>query len=174
MQNNVVNMNAALINTLLSLIPTAFKLFYKQEQMMNPNTVFRQCFDWFVIKYRHTLAKDRKANWMAMAANWHPLMGFEVVTLCLFCGITFASLSGHPITDKDTVDIGVGILNRTLLFPEEYKTWILHGSNASKTIDRVSFKTFWENTVQNAVFTAVAASQHGYGMAATDNDASVQ
>ena len=43
--NNVVNMNAALIDTLLSLIPTAFKLLYEQERMMDPNAVFRQCFD---------------------------------------------------------------------------------------------------------------------------------
>jgi hypothetical protein len=49
--NNVVNMNAALIETLLSLIPMAFKLLYEQEQMMDPNAVFHQCFDVFVTKY---------------------------------------------------------------------------------------------------------------------------
>ncbi len=31
MQNNVVNMNTALIRTHLSLIPMAFKILYKQE-----------------------------------------------------------------------------------------------------------------------------------------------
>jgi hypothetical protein len=74
---------------------------------------------------------------MAMAANWHPSMGFAVLTLRLFCGITFASLSGCPITDKDTVNIGVHVLNRTGLFPKEYKTWILHGNEASKMNDFV-------------------------------------
>jgi hypothetical protein len=39
-RNNVINMNVVLINMLLSLIPMAFKLIYKQERMMNPNTVF--------------------------------------------------------------------------------------------------------------------------------------
>jgi hypothetical protein len=43
MQNFVIDLNAALIDTLLSLIPTAFKLLYKQERMMNPNAVFQQC-----------------------------------------------------------------------------------------------------------------------------------
>ncbi len=33
------------------------------------------------------------------------------------------------------------------------------------------FKSFGENAVQIAAFTAVLASQHGYGMAATDEDA---
>ncbi len=42
MQNNIINMNAALNDTLVSLIPTAFKLIYEQEPMMNPNAVFRQ------------------------------------------------------------------------------------------------------------------------------------
>ncbi len=124
-RNNVINMNAALIDTLLSLIPTTFKLLYKQERMMNPNAVFRQCFNWFVTKYGCTSAKDRETNCTAMAADWHPSMGFEVLTSLLFRSVTFASLSGHPITDKDTVDIGVRVLNRTGLFAEEYKTWIL-------------------------------------------------
>jgi hypothetical protein len=59
-----------------------------------------------------------------MAADWHPSMGFEVLTSRLFPGVTFASLLGQQITDKDTVDIGVRVLNHTGLFTEEYKTWI--------------------------------------------------
>ena len=118
-------MNAALIDTLLSLIPMAFKLLYEQERIINPNAVFHQCFDWFVTKYGCTSAKNRKTNRTAMATDWHPSMGFEVLTSCFFHSITFASLSGHPITNKDTVDIGVRVLKRTGLFAEEYKTWIL-------------------------------------------------
>ena len=34
------------------------------------------------------------------------------------------------------------------------------------------FKSFWENAVQIAAFTSVPASQHGYGMAVTDDDVS--
>jgi hypothetical protein len=66
-RNNGVNMNTALIDTLLSLIPMAFKLPYKQECMMNPNIAFLQCFDWFIIKYGHTSAELYKSNWMAIA-----------------------------------------------------------------------------------------------------------
>ena len=96
-----------LIDTLLSLTPTVFKLLYEQKRMTNPNSVFFcQCFDLFVITYGHTLAKDHATNQLAMAANWHPLMGFEVLTSHLFHGITCTSLSGHPIMDKDAVNIG--------------------------------------------------------------------
>jgi uncharacterized membrane protein YgcG len=170
-QNNVVNMNTVLINTLLSLIPMAFKILYKQEQMMDPNEVFCQCFDWFVIKYGCTLAEDHETNCTAMAADWHPSMGFEVLTSRLFCGVTVASLSRHPITNNDTIDIGVCILNCTGLFAKEYKAWILRGNNASKANNFAAFKSFWENAVQIAAFTSVPANQHGYGMAATDEDA---
>ena len=170
-RNDVVNMNAALIDTLLSLIPSAFKLLYEQERMMDPNAVFRQCFNWFVAKYGRTSAEDRETNRTAMAADWHPSMGFEVLTSRLFRGVTFASLSGHPITDKDTVDIGVRVLNRTGLFGEEYKAWILRGDDPNNAIDFAAFKSFWENAVQIAAFTAVPASNHGYGMGmANDED----
>ena len=91
-------------------------------------------------------------------------MGFEVLTSRLFRGVTFASLSGHPITDKDTVDIGVHVLNRTGLFGEEYKARILRGNDPNNAIDFAAFKSFWENAVQIASFTAVPASNHGYGI----------
>ena len=89
---------------------------------MDLNAVFSQCFDWFVTKYGRTFAKDCETNRMKMTADWYPSMGFEVLTSRLFRGVTFASLSGHPITDKDTVDIGIHVLNCTGLFAEEYKT----------------------------------------------------
>jgi hypothetical protein len=139
--------------------------------MMDPNAVFCQFFEWFVLKYRCTSAEDRKTNRTAMAAKWHPSMGFEVLALRLFHGITFASLSGHPIANKDTVDIGVHVLNCTGLFAKEYKAWILHGNNASKTNDFSAFKSLWENAVQIAAFTSVPASQHGYDMATINKDA---
>ena len=105
-----------------------------------------------------------------MATNWHPSMGFEVLTSRLFHGVTLASLSGHPVTNKDTVDIGVHVLNCTGLFAEEYKMWILQGKYTNNAIDFSAFKSFWENAVQIAA-SSVPASQHGYGMAVTNDDA---
>jgi hypothetical protein len=66
------------------------------------------------------------------------------------------------------------ILNCTGLFSKEYKMWILRGNGTSKMNDFSSFKTFWENAVQISEFTAVPASQHGYGMPATNNNTLVQ
>jgi hypothetical protein len=54
--HNVINMNAVLIDTLLSLISSAFKLLYEHERMLNPN------YYWFVINYGRTLAKIVRPN----------------------------------------------------------------------------------------------------------------
>ena len=39
-------------------------------------------------------------------------------------------------------------------------------------MDFAAFRTFWESAVNIAVFTATPASQHGYGMSATEDDTS--
>jgi hypothetical protein len=52
--------------------------------------------------------------------------------------------------------------------------WILHGNDASKTNNFVSFKTFWENSVKISVSTVIPTGKHGYSMAATDDNALAQ
>jgi hypothetical protein len=48
--NNIINMNPALIDTFLDLVPVAFKQSYVQIRMENPNSVFCKMFAWFVTK----------------------------------------------------------------------------------------------------------------------------
>ncbi len=172
-RNDVINMNTALINAFLDLIPVAFKQSYEQIRMENPNLVFREMFAWFVTKYGHTSAEDRAANCNAMALDWHPSQGFELLVARLFCGATFANLAKYPIPDDNIVDIGIRVLHRTGLFAEEYKAWITRGDNVNNLMSFATFGTFWETAVNIAAFTAsTPASQHGYGMAAAKDDAS--
>ena len=42
-----------------------------------------------------------------MASEWHPSMGFELLTARLFHGITFANLAKYPINNDDIVNIGI-------------------------------------------------------------------
>ena len=170
--NDVVNMNTALIDAFLDLIPVAFRQSYEQIRMENPNSVFCEMFSWFVTKYGRTSAEDRAANRNAMGLEWHPLQGFELLVACLFRGATFANLARYPIPDADIVDIGIRVLHRTGLFAEEYKAWITRGDDATNSMDFAAFRTFWESAVNIAAFTATPASQHGYGMSATEDDAS--
>ncbi len=110
-RNNVVNMNAVLIDAFLDLIPVAFKQAYEQKRMEDPNTIFREMFDWFVFKYCRTLAEDHEANRTVMASEWHPSMGFELIAVHLFRGATFANLAKYPINNNDIIDIGIRILH---------------------------------------------------------------
>ncbi len=110
-RNNIINMNAPLIDAFLDLIPVAFKQTYKQKRMEDPNTVFRKMFDWFIFEYGRTLAEDREANHTVMASEWHLSMGFEMLAARLFCGATFANLAKYPINDNDIVGISICVLH---------------------------------------------------------------
>jgi hypothetical protein len=64
-------------------------------------------FAWVVAKYGCTSADDHEANCTAMALEWHPSQGFELLVAHLFWGAIFANLAKHPIPDNDIVDIGI-------------------------------------------------------------------
>jgi hypothetical protein len=149
-RNDIINMNVALINAFLDLIPVAFKQAYEQKRMEDPNAISRKMFDWFVFKYGRTLAEDRKANRTVVASEWHPSMGFELLAAPLFCR---ANLAKYPINDDDIVDIDIRVLHRTGLFSEEYKTWILRSKDAMKTNNFTAFRAFWADAVNIVSFT---------------------
>ncbi len=165
-------MNSALINAFLNLIPVAFKESYMQIQMENPNFYFCKMFAWFVAKYCRTSVDDCKANCTAMALEWHPSQGFELLLARLFRGATFTNLAKHPIPDDDIVDIGIYVIHQTGLFAEEYKAWIMHGDNPTNDMDFAAFHSFWETAVNIASFAATPASQHSYGMNAVKDNPS--
>jgi hypothetical protein len=169
---DIINMNSALIDTFLNLVPVAFKQIYEQIRMENPNSDFCKMFAWFVIKYGHTSADDCKANCTDMALEWHPSQGFQLLAVCLFRGATFVNLAKHPIPDDDIVNIGIPIIHRTGLFVEEYKAWITRGYNPTNNMDFSAFHTFWETAVNIVSFTATLALQHGYGMNAVEDNPS--
>ena len=140
--NDVINMNTTLINAFLDLILVTFKQSYKQIRMENPNSVFCKLFAWFVNKYDRTSAEDRATNQTAMALEWHPSQGFELLVEHFFHGATFANLTRYPIPDADIFDIGIGILHCTGLCAKEYKAWITHGDNANNSMNFAAFRSF--------------------------------
>ncbi len=89
--------------------------------MENPTSVFCVMLAWFGAKYGHASADDRKADCTAMALEWHPSQGFELLVACLLQGASFANLAKHPIPDDDIIDIDICVINCTGLFTEEYK-----------------------------------------------------
>jgi hypothetical protein len=99
------------------------------------------------------------------------ITGIRTPCHILFCGETFSNIAKHPIPNDDNVNIGICVIHRTGLFAEEYKTWITCGNNSTNTKDFVAFCTSWKTAINIACFTAIPASQHGFGMNAVEVDA---
>jgi hypothetical protein len=172
MRADIVTMNAALSDIFLANLPKAICKTYEPIRMKQPNTVFLHMFDWFIMKYGKTMAKDCKDNWQRMAADWHPSDGFKPLATRLLIDASYASAARYPMDDCDVIDIGLHVIKRCGMYSEEYKKWIACENKTPaivKTID--SFKEYWANAIALVNQTAVPASQHGYGMAAMDDNA---
>jgi hypothetical protein len=142
--------------------------------MKQPNTVFLHMFDWFITKYGCTTTKNCKENWQRMAATWHPFKGFKPLATRLFNGASYASAACYPMDDHDFIDTGLHVIKRCGMYAKEYKNWISCENAVPpivKTID--SFKEYWADAIALVNQTAVPGSQHGFGMTAMEDDASV-
>ena len=76
--------------------------------------------------------------------------------------------------DHDVIDISLHVIKRCGMYSEEYKYWIARENESPsirETID--SFKEYWADAIAHVNQTAAPASQHGYGMATMDDDASI-
>jgi hypothetical protein len=150
--NDVINMNTALINSFLDLVPIAFKQSYEQIRIENMNSVFCEMFSWYVTKYSRTSANDRESNRTAMALEWHPSQGFELLVVHLFWGATFTNLAKHLIPNNDIVDISIRVIHCADLFAKEYKVWITRSNTPTNMIDVTAFHTCWETAIKIALF----------------------
>ena len=61
-RENCVNMNTALTDVFLSLIPLTFQATYSNQRIRTPNSVFRDAFQHFITKYGGTTPEDRDIN----------------------------------------------------------------------------------------------------------------
>ncbi len=109
-----------------------------------------------------------------MAADWHPSDGFEPLTTRLFIGASYASAARYSIRDRDVIDIGLRVIKRCGMYSEEYKGWIARKNEQPPIVETIdSFKECWADAIALVNQTAVPAAQHGYGMAAMDDDTSI-
>ena len=163
---DVINMNAALCDTFLALIPEVFRAAYDHKRLNNPNSVFVEMFDFFVTKFGASTPEDRENNRQRMAQDWHPSQGFKTLENRLFLGQAYSHVADHPIEEKDMVDIGLRVLRKCGLYPEEYKAWISRPDN-EQTYSH--FKKYWALAIERATATTTTtAGMYNYGMAATN------
>jgi hypothetical protein len=168
---DIVTMNAALSDIFLANLPKVICKTYEPIRMKQPNMVFLHMFNWFITKYDKTTAKDCEDNRQRMAANWHPSDGFEPLATRLFIGASYVSMARYPMDDCNVINIGLHIIKRCGMYSEEYKNWIARENKTPAIVKMIdSFKEYWTNVITLVNQTAVLVSQHGYGMAAMDNN----
>jgi hypothetical protein len=132
-------------------------------------------FDWFIKKYGIMTAEEREENQQRMAANWQPTNSFEQLLMQLFLGMSYASAARYPMEEHDIIDIGLCVIKRCGMYAEEYKVWISIKNAGQLVLPHVkqmldSFKRFCSNAITLVNQTSVPALQHGYGMAAMDDN----
>ena len=175
-RENCVNMNTALVDVFLSLIPQTFQATYANQRIRTPNCIFRDAFHHFITKYGGTTPEDRNLNKQRMAADWHPSMGFETLTHQVNTGIFYANLCGHNVSDMEVVDIALRVIRKCGLYPEEYKIWASRdGTSADELTTWIAFIEFWDTAIQLVRDVSTPAGLHQYGMniqQVTDDEAS--
>ncbi len=115
-------------------------------------------FDWFIMKYGKTTAKDCKDNWQRMAANWHPSDGFKPLATCLYIGASYASTARYPMDDCDIINIGLRVIKHCGMYSEVYKNWIARENKTPAIVETInSFKEYWANVITLVNQTAVPA-----------------
>jgi len=160
---DVQNMNTALIDTFLELMPPSAKIAYNDIRISNPNAVFREMFEWFLNKYGETQAIDRKKNIDSMTAPWSPNDGFDSLIHQLFLANTYAICANHPLQEHQILDAAVIVLQNCGLYPEEMKAW--KKRTPAEGNDYAAFKIFWEQAIRIAdTAMATPAAQYQYGM----------
>jgi uncharacterized membrane protein YgcG len=170
---DIVTMNATLSDVFLANLPKLIRDGYNPIHM---GSLFLHMFDWFIKKYGVTTAEEREENQQQMAANWQPTDGFEQLVTRLFLGTSYASTARYLKKECNIINIGLRMMiKRCGMYAKEYKAWIgiknagqLALPHVKQTLD--SFKGFWSNAITLVNQTSIPALQHGYGVAAMDNN----
>jgi hypothetical protein len=148
MQNNVINMNAALIKTLLSLILMAIKLLHKQEQMMNPNSVFRQCLIGLSSSTDALWPKATEPIGWQWLPTGTPQWGLRYSPCTSFVALLLQAFQDTRLwTSTLYIFVCVSSTARDSS-PRNTRCGSSVATTPAKMNNFVSFKTFWENAVQ--------------------------
>ena len=127
--NGCHTMMSSLTDLFLSLIYLTYKSDFENHRINNPNTTFRDCFQWFITRYDEINELDRDENNFRMKRDWTLQDGWDnlhrqIEEDQLYASAKFAQ-SG--MTEQDIVDIALIVIMKTGLFelPENRATAIM-------------------------------------------------
>ena len=117
------NMNKALTERFLELMPAAQRQGYKDILIGDPNRRFEDTFAYFYDNYGQEDEIEIENNKDKMKAEWHPRDGFEVLKQRIKDGMMYAAFSNKPISSDDALNMMMVVITRTRLFSTQYQEW---------------------------------------------------
>ena len=165
-----LNMDKALTDRLLQLIPSEYKQEFTLRLQTEPNMRFQDAFQYFVTRYAQADEHDRSENKATMEWDWTINDDFPVIVKRLDDAVLFAAFAESPIPDHEVVDAGMKLLMKTGLFEREYEEWHARADGDKTWVD---FKQFWPAKVQSKRRTQRTARQFGFGGMSVQEQASM-
>ena len=130
--NGCHRMMSSLTDLFLSLIPLTYKSDFENYRINNPNTTFRDCFQWFITRYDEINELDRDENNFRMKKDWTLQDGCGIIYIAKskrtnYMPYASAKFAQSGMTEQDIVDIALIVIMKTGLFelPENRATAIM-------------------------------------------------
>ena len=117
------NMNKALTERFITLLPCHHQLGYQAILACNPNRPFKETFDYFFAEFGMQDEVEIEDNKDEMKKAWSPNKGFQVLKQRIQDGLTYTAFAGKPIGADDTLNMMMVVLARTKLLASEYRDW---------------------------------------------------
>ena len=139
------NMNKALTERFLTLIPNEHSLGYSEILTRDPNRKFVTTSVYFYSEFGQEDKVEIEENKDEMKAPWHPKEGFQVLRQRITDGMLYASFAGKPINNEDSLNMVMVVVTRTRMFPAAYQEWHSRPANQKTIYDAF---TFWKEKVR--------------------------
>ena len=112
-----------------------YKTAFLNIYIMNPEMELQDCFKWSIDQYGACTEQDWINNKELMKREWNQINRFEALIIQIMEGITYANDPGAPMSDRDIVDIAVGVIMRCGLLAKPYIKWHECAETARTWID---------------------------------------
>ena len=157
---NIKNMNEALLQLFLATIGENYRKHLESSFIGRVNRTFQEIFASFLAKYGKFGPLDLQANRERMTEPWDASTPIEALFAQINDSAEFALFTRHPVADNDKVQAGEILILKTGVFGTEYKDWRSH-----LEVDRTwtFFQDFWQQQYDLRQETETTAGQMGYG-----------
>ena len=158
--DNIRNMNEALISLFLAAIQPAYKRHLENDLVGVTRQNFWQIFSTFLDKYGRVTPIDREGNLTRMKKQWDASEPIETLFAQINDAHEYSIFAATPLQEHDLLQAAEMLVLRTGQFASEYKDWRAL-PDAAKTWDH--FQDWWQQAFNLREETNITASDLNYG-----------